>query len=545
VALTIVTNVPSLSAARYGHTADLGLQRALQRLSSGLRINTAGDDAAGLAISERMTSAIRGGEQSKRNINDSISLLQVADGVMANTVQMLQRLRELAVQAANATYSKTDRAALQLEANQLLQGITASANQASFNGDALFSHNTTSIGGDANKRAFIDRLKLGWLQEAERMIRENYGILGDGASLNIDLDSFSDGPWNVLAMVSGLVAGDGTVFNLQMRFDMADFAPPNDSSDRVVAHELVHAVMDRTMNMAALPQWFQEGTAELIHGADDRLATAVAGIGAAAVVNSVGGGFSYEGSYAASRYLHDRLKALGVAGGMKGLMQYLDQNQAANLDTALNAVTGGTYANTAAFVADWTANGVNYINTQMDLTNGDTGAIGNFDADGGPMRGPTDVISDTASYPDVLEGFAETFPTYGTAGTKSYQLQIGENIGDTITVELGALNASALGISDFNLQGQAGFNLMHVDQALEYVTNQRANVGASISRLESALNTVSTRVENLTASRSRIQDADYATETVELTKSMILRNAATAMTAQANATPRMVLSLLK
>jgi flagellin len=303
--------------------------------------------------------------------------------------------------------------------------------------------------------------------------------------------------------------------------------------------------MARTMNMAALPQWFVEGTAELIHGADDRLATAVAGIGAAAVVNSVGGGFSYEGSYAASRYLHDRLKALGVAGGMKGLMQYLDQNQAATLDTALNAVTGGTYANTAAFVADWTANGVNYINTQMNLANADTGAIGNFDADGGPMRGPTDVVSDAATYPYVLDGFAETFPYYGTTATKRYQLQIGENIGDTMTVELGALNASALGISDFNLLGPAGLNLMHVDQALEYVTNQRANVGASMSRLESAVNTLSSRVENLSASRSRIQDADYAIETAALTKAMILRDAATAMIAQANATPQMVLSLLR
>jgi flagellin len=94
-----------------------------------------------------MTSAIRGAEQSKRNINDSISLLQVADGVMANSLEILQRLRELAVQAGNATYSNGDRAALQLEASQLLQGITASANQARFNGDALFSHNTTSIGG--------------------------------------------------------------------------------------------------------------------------------------------------------------------------------------------------------------------------------------------------------------------------------------------------------------------------------------------------------------------------------------------------------------
>jgi flagellin len=546
VALSILTNVASLSAGRHAHTSDLGLQRAVQRLSSGLRINSAADDAAGLAITERMTSAIRGADQSKRNINDSISFLQVADGVMANVIQTLQRLRELAVQAANASYSTADRAALQQEAGQLLEGITASVNQTNFNGENVFSTSTASIGGDPHKRALVDRLRLGWLNEAERMIRQYYGILGDGASLNIDVDTFTDGPSNVLAMVSGLVAGDGTVFNLQMRFDMADFAPPDLSSDRVVAHELVHAVMDRTMNMAALPQWFVEGTAELIHGADERLAWAIAGSSVAAVVNSVGGGFSYEGSYAASRYLHDRLKALGVDGGIKGLMQYLDQNQAANLDTALNAVTGGTYATAAAFVADWTANGANYITTEMNLTNGDTGGIGGFDADGGPVRGSVDVVNDTNAYSDVLDGFAEQFPTFGgTTGTKRYDLQIGDNVGDTMTVEVAALNATALGISDFNLLGPAGLNIMHVDQALEFVARQRANVGASISRLESVVNTLATRVENLSASRSRIQDADYATETVVLTKAMILRDAATAMIAQANATPQMVLSLLR
>src|SRR5918996_3227423 len=128
--LTIASNIPALTAGRHAYATESGLARALQRLSSGLRINSAADDAAGLAITERMTSHIRGADQSRRNVNDSVSFLQVADGVMANVVQTLQRLRELAVQAGNASYSKADKAALQLEANQLLAGITASADGA-------------------------------------------------------------------------------------------------------------------------------------------------------------------------------------------------------------------------------------------------------------------------------------------------------------------------------------------------------------------------------------------------------------------------------
>jgi flagellin len=286
--------------------------------------------------------------------------------------------------------------------------------------------------------------------------------------------------------------------------------------------------------------------AELIHGADERLAGSIAGSSVAAVVASVGGGFSYEGSYAASRYLHDKLKEIGVAGGVKGLMQYLDQNQSANLDGALNAVTSGTYATAAAFVADFTANGATYINTEMNLTNADTGAIGGLDADGGTLRTSAMVIDDTKTYPDVLEGFTERFPTLGgTTGIKQYVLQIGENVGETISVGLAALNASALGLSDFNLSGVAALNIMHVDEALAFVNRQRANVGSSLSRLDSIANTLLARSENLTASRSRIRDTDYAAETATLTRTMILQQAATSMIAQANASPQTVMSLLR
>lgn len=434
MALTITPNFSALSAQRHASSTETAVQRSIQRLSTGMRINGATDDAAGLAISERMTASIRSSDQSKRNVNDSVSLLQVADGVIAGLIDRLQRLRELAVQSGNASYGAADKAALQQEANKLLEGITADADGAKFNGEALFSNSTYSIGGDENKRALLDRLKIGWLNEAENLIRTYFGIEGDGRPLTIGLDN-SDGASGVLAYVEGLVAADGSWYNLHMQFDMADFGPPNLSSDRIVAHELAHAVMARTMNFSALPNWFREGTAELIHGADERLAAGIAGSSVAAVVATVGGGFSYESAYAASRYLHSELKGMGVEGGIKAVMQYLDQDQTADLDDALNAVTGGVYATNAAFVADFSANGADYITNEMNLTNADTGAIGGFDADGGAVRSSDFVIDDFTAYPDVLDGFDERFPTLGgTTLTKQYVLQVGENVNDTVSV---------------------------------------------------------------------------------------------------------------
>ena len=119
----INTNISSLNSQRNLNRSQNDLQVSLQRLSSGLRINSAKDDAAGLAISERMTTQIRGLDQARRNANDGISLAQVAEGALQSTTDMLQRVRELAIQAMNATNSASDRQALNAEVQQLAQEL--------------------------------------------------------------------------------------------------------------------------------------------------------------------------------------------------------------------------------------------------------------------------------------------------------------------------------------------------------------------------------------------------------------------------------------
>jgi len=162
MAQVINTNVMSLNAQRNLNTNSASLATTIQRLSSGLRINSAKDDAAGLAISERFTTQIRGLDVAVRNANDGISLAQTAEGAMVEIGNNLQRIRELAVQSANATNSESDRKALNAEVNQLLKEIDRVANQTNFNGtkllDGSFSGALFQVGANAGQTIGINSI---------------------------------------------------------------------------------------------------------------------------------------------------------------------------------------------------------------------------------------------------------------------------------------------------------------------------------------------------------------------------------------------------
>ena len=160
MAQVINTNVMSLNAQRNLSTNSASLATTIQRLSSGLRINSAKDDAAGLAIAQRMTTQVRGMDVAARNANDGISLAQTAEGALSSIGENMQRIRELAVQAANGTNSAEDRAALQKEVTQLSDEITRVKNNSSFNGTKLLDGSTASftiqVGADAGSDNQID-----------------------------------------------------------------------------------------------------------------------------------------------------------------------------------------------------------------------------------------------------------------------------------------------------------------------------------------------------------------------------------------------------
>ncbi|AET69168.1 flagellin/flagellar hook associated protein [Desulfosporosinus orientis DSM 765] len=525
-------------------------QKSMGKLSSGLRINSAADDAAGLSISEKMRAQIRGMNQARRNIQDGISLLYVADGSLGEVHSLLQRGRELSVQAANGTLTTSDKQNLQQEIGQIVSGIDRIANNTEFNTIKILNV-PSSNSQDAQ---IINGLQSSWLQQGEARILAQYGLSGDGQSLQIVMD-YTPQPY--LAAVSYNIDGSGKAINEQLHIDVSAFTPatlPNGGTapvydDRIIAHELVHAIMGRSMNFAALPTWFKEGTAEFIHGADERLfADSAGGTNFGAVVGEFssweGTSIDYSAAYAAVRYMHDRIKASGGT-GIKDIMTYLSANPSATLDDAIINDPHHAFANLADFNTQFAANGAAYM-AGMNLTNTDTGAIGGADADGGAVLDAASVIPDTVNLTsDPLVGFSEIWPGSIPSGLSDLKVQLGANTGNALTITLVDVRSTVLGLSNVDLVNQADTAITSFDSAIQNVSAKRGGFGALQNRLEHAIVVAGNSAENLTASESRIRDVDMAKEMMVFTKSNILTQAASAMLAQANQLPQGVMQLLR
>jgi flagellin len=567
MSLSVNTNVASLNAQRNLNSSQTMLGKAIQRLSSGLRINSAADDAAGLAISDRFTTQINGLNQAARNANDGISMLQTADGALSTVSQALQRIRELAVQAANATNSDSDKKAIQLEVAQLTSEVDRVGRTTSFNGKKIFGQDETSVVGDPAMLAVQDKLRSGWLSQAEQLIKQYYGIEANGNSIKIDFSGFTDGAGGTLARVGASIAGNGIGTNITLQVDMADFESGSATLDGIIAHEMTHAVMDATMNVGSFhannQQFFMEGTAELMRGADDRLYSDIGGAGGANIAAVVGKaaswGTSWDGSsaaysaaYAGMRYLDAQIKAAGGS-GIQDVTAYLGGDSQRTLNDALAVATHGAFTGVADFRTKFQADGATFIGNLLStgkLTNADTGAIGGADASGGAVRTATSVIPDSAlrSGEDQLAGFKETWEQVAAAtdfSANKQNLQIGANVGEGLNIGTFAMNGKALGILDADVSANANAVIFKTDRALEYINARRADLGAQLGRLDSVNANLTASVESLSASRSRILDADFAVETASLTRQQILQQAGVAMLAQANSTPQQVLQLLR
>jgi len=555
--LTIQTNLQSLFAQRSWGRTEGSLQKSMRRFSSGLRINSAADDAAGLSISNRMSSRIRGLGQAARNINDGISLLQTTDGALIEVTELLQRGRELAVQSANGTLSAADRTSIQKEFLQIVGEIDRIAGDTRYNGIEVLQQG----GGSATEQQeVLDGLKSGWLAQAESIIQSGYGILGSGVDLTVDLSS-SDGAGGTLAFVRYYTGGPGgTGQNLELHVDMADFTPITDSNggtapfynDRILAHELVHAVFASRMNVSAagaIPTWFNEGSAEFIHGADERLAADLAILGGAAaganaLINEFNNGWGgtsadYSAAYAAVRYMHQRIKTAG-GNGLQDITGWLAANPGSTLDQALATASAGAFTGEADFKAGFNATGSAFIQG-MNLANADTGAIAGADADGGAIKTAESVVPNGGAYSEQpLAGFNVIWP----AITSGIGLQLGPEAGNYLELNLGSISSGALGINGLDLSSDGGGAIAALDAALKTVDGQRAGIGATANRLESAVAVTQTEKENLAEGRQRILDADFGQETARLARQNLIKQAAVSLMAQANLNARLALELI-
>ncbi len=254
------TNIGSLNAQRNLGKSQITQQTAMQRLSSGLRINSAKDDAAGLSISDRMTSQIKGLNQATRNANDGISLAQTAEGALGEITNSLQRLRELSVQSANATNTASDRGAIQQEADQLLQEIDRVAGQTEFNGtkllDGSFKNKNFQIGANAGQTITIGMTRsttdtLGTGDASSITGRANASIAGNSASQPLMVSG--DVSINGVTVGSSVATADNKSFSFNGSSAIAKVAAFNAASSQTGVTATVNAteVEGRAMTGAA------------------------------------------------------------------------------------------------------------------------------------------------------------------------------------------------------------------------------------------------------------------------------------------------------
>ncbi|WP_303866744.1 flagellinolysin [Acetobacterium wieringae] len=562
--------------------------KSLEKLSSGQKINRAGDNAAGLAISEKMRGQIRGLDQAGANAQDGISLIKTAEGALSETHSLVQRIRELSVQAANDTNVAVDREAIQSEIDQLTKEVDRIGNTTEFNTKKLLNQGNASV-SVADQQNLMSSLKKWWLDEAEQLVFDSYGISASGINMTVEFVNDSSSSYAAMveagyAATGGDAHGDPNITgkaatDLNLKINLA-YAQPTDTMDggtyyqyvdRVIAHEITHAVMASTMNMGDLSSWFIEGVAEFTHGGDDRLKSSITALGGgdndagvAAVVSQItagrfedwgaGNSHDYSAAYLAVRYLD---KATG--GDVDAILQYLatPANATKNLDDAL--ANEGTFANTAAWLNSFKSDVTNMATllseTGVVLNFGsaetDTGSATGLDAAGGAAETAESIMPEAAGagaaeVDQPMSGFNIIWPDLTDSAAQSFTIQVGANTGQSMAVSTSDMRASALGIDalDVSSYSKANDAIAACDSAISMVSAERSRLGAYQNRLEHTIKNLQTSSENLTSSESRIRDVDMAREMMAFTKNNILSQAAQAMLSQANQQPQGVLQLL-
>ena len=501
MASTINTNVASLTAQRNLSASQGALNTSISRLSSGLRINSAKDDAAGLAISERFTSQIKGTNQAIRNAGDGISMAQTAEGALKATGDTLQRVRELAVQSANATNSASDRKALQEEVNQLVSEMDRIAQTTEFNGkkllDGSFGAQQFQVGANANQTITAT---------TANMRTNSYGNNQMVASgLGAQATSGSNGIADTTASVYG-TAGSATV------------EIGSGSTAKAIA-SLVNAQSDKTgVTATAITKaelsFDTTGTYSLNLTSDNATATPIN-----FNVSNIG---TSDGLAAAVTAINDVSSKTGISAAVNKGGTAIELT-----NTAGNDITVGETASANAGVASMAKiDQYGTVEATPVAATSLAGGTGLGSTVGGVVTLDSSKGFTVSGGGDALGGSTYDTGTSAIASTGGSELNTVANL--DITSFDGATKA-----------------LKTIDSAIAHISSERAKLGATQSRFETAITNLSNSSENMSAARSRIQDADFAVETANLSRSQILQQAGTAMIAQANQLPQGVMSLLR
>lgn len=578
--MRINNNMPALNVFRMHDLAVNRYQKSIEKLSSGLRINRAADDAAGLSISEKMRGQIRGLHMASRNAQDAISLVQVMEGGLSEIHSLLQRGRELSVQAANGTSVSSDKKSLQKEVDQIVEEIDRIANNTEFNTIKLLNRGGVSKTVDemSVEERIIYGLKSGWLEESEKIINTFYGLSPSNREIKVFLDSSIAG--GTLAFVQtgwSTVGNTSSITSMELHIDVSKFTPSTGESgdntmtvaggkmynDRIIAHEMVHALMADQMgdDFFDMPTWFKEGAAELIHGADDRIEADVINSGgiqnvvdrAEALIGGAawnGDSLDYSASYLAVKYA---VAHLNVGKTISDIFTDIKDGNDANDNTVGAIVADTTFADATDFRNQLKSAGVgggaDFYTNVMQITPGngedDTGSIGGSDYGYAPLN-DEDVIP-TGEYSAGWGSFDYVYPSGYEFSHKveTLSIQVGANEGQKITFELSNAQANNLGVAHIDLESKAGEGITKFDSAILKASTMRSSYGALQNRLEHSIKSLDNTAENIQAAESRIRDVDMAKEIMELTKQSILIQASEAMMAQANQLAQGVLAMIK
>lgn len=493
MALTVNTNVASLTAQRQLGGSQNMLATSLERLSSGLRINSAKDDAAGLAISERFTAQVRGLNQGVRNANDGISLVQTAEGALKEVTANLQRIRELAVQSANATNSDSDRLAIQDEVSQLVAEIDRVATNTKFNGTALLDGSFTSqafqVGADAGETITITAI--------DSALQEDIG-----GSFTSSLTATATANVNDSALVAGTSFLNGISVGAS-------------SSDGVSTDGDTYSALSKANALNAI----SSQTGVTVTANTELTASAAVMISSTAASDT----FLLNG-------VEVEFDATGTAA----------TTTAASAVTAINDLTSQTGVTAAAdangILTFTAADGRNIV-----IANGaGTGAISAGLSGAGVGTSTGDLAYSSGSQ------FGVQFTATATVTTAAAVISAGDTARFGVTANVAA-TGSGVALSSLSVTSVANATqaITSVDNALSTINDTRATLGAYQNRFQSVVSNLQTTSENLSASRSRIVDADFAAETAQMTKAQILQQSGIAMLAQANSVPQNVLALLQ
>ena len=534
MALTVNTNVASLNTQRNLGTSAKGLDTSLQRLSTGFRINSAKDDAAGLQISNRLTSQINGLSVAVRNSNDGISLAQTAEGALQQSTGILQRMRDLALQSANGSNGSSERAALQGEVAQLQQELNRIAETTSFGGrkilDGTFGSQSFQVGANAFETISVS--------------------VGAASASRIGASRFNSSVSSETAQQSGIAASVVTGFAEISSTDVGYASSPATSAGLTIKGKLGDA------SVALVDGSSARDLSNAVNRTSDSTGVTSTARTVVRLQQDASGGFTNSDTSGTINFTLYGSNNADEADGVSISATITDWRDLSGLADAINKETGRTGIS---------ARVLNNGALEMVSERGDNIAINEYNAVGDAGTAIAAELQSMAF--DGDNGIDDAEDASDTVGTAAALAGTGADgavaVGQVRFESPDAFEVENFDTIDAGAQGDSVYSILEsvssvdigtaigaqnalgiISSAISNIDSQRAQLGAVQNRFENTISNLQNIGENASAARSRIRDTDYAAETSELTKNQILQQAGTAILAQANQLPQSVLSLL-